>query len=174
MAHQLRIQIDDILHDANYIMAIDWSIYDAKLPLTNRVMKVDIPGEPQYALVPFTASGRNSYSSKSLKLSKQITHLPDGLWVFTYSICPNERKFTQVSHFRCVQLQNSIYAGIAKLMGTRHYTPEIQGLLATCLLNIKALKANTIDQYNIQKAYDLYSDTERIYNNINKTIENAL
>lgn len=173
MAHKLKIIVEDILQDENYIRVIDWSVYDNRMSVTNRVMKVEIPGVTDFKLVPFSISDSTVYSSKSLKLDKGLRALPDGLWSFTYSICPNERKFVTVNHFRCVELEMRIMSALSKLAGTKGYTPEIQNNLVNCIVNIHALKTNAIDKYNTQKAYDLYADTNRLFDNLSKLIQNV-
>lgn len=162
MAHLLKIIIEDIQQDPNYIKAIDWSVYDTKLPVTNRVMKVNVPGHNTSRIITFSQSGSNTYSSKSLKLSKQIEVLPDGLWTFTYSVCPNEKKFTVYNHFRTVELTNKLMSLIAKPNDFSSANRELPEACMECLLMIKSLKTNTLDRYNLNKAYDLYNDTDRI------------
>lgn len=164
MAHQLKIGVEDILQDPNYIRVIDWSEYDNRMSVTNRVLKIDIPLYNVYKLVNLPQSGSITYSSKSLKLSKVVEQLPDGIWRFTYSICPNERKFVVYTHFRTVQLENRIMQLVAKGLVNETIKKEFQPMLTECLLNLKALKSNSIDDYNSHKAYELYQETERIYN----------
>lgn len=170
MAHKLVIVIEDIQQDVNYIRAIDWSDYDKKMSITNRVMKVNVPGEEVFKLVPFPQGESISYSSKSLKISKTIEPLPDGLFTFTYSICPNERKFVIVNHFRTVALENTVMGVLAKVMGTCRGEGDVLNALVTCLLNIRSLKSNSIDEFNVDKAYDLYAQTEKLINNLYKTL----
>lgn len=165
MAHKLKIVIEDIQQDLNYIRAVDWSVYDERMSLTNRVMKVEVPGQEDFVLAPFPKNSSTTYSSKSLKLSKNIDALPDGFYVFTYSVCPNERKFVIVNHFRTVDLHNRIMGVVAKLMGC-NITQTQTDTLTACLLNVSALKANVIDEYNVQKAYDLYGEAERKFTHL--------
>lgn len=165
MAHKLKIAVEDMLQSVNYIRIIDWSDYDTRMAVTNRVLKVEAPGEESFKLITLPQAGSISLTSKSLKLSKELIALNDGLWVFTYSICPNERLYNKVYHFRTVALHNKIMGFAAKVMCSQT-DKEVLMCLVNCLCSIHALKANSINEYNIQKAYDLYKETERAFGNL--------
>lgn len=157
MAHKLKIEVEDIHQDPNYIRFIDWSEYDDRIEVTNKVCKVEIPGEENFKLVRVPTNGSIAYNSKSLKLSTDIQNLPDGLYVVTFSVCPNEKVYTVVYHFRTVALEARLMAYVGKALNDT-ITSEVNNILVDCLLKVKALKANCIDNYNVQKAYDLYCE----------------
>lgn len=165
MAHELKITVEDVFQDQKYIRVADWSVYDKYLPVTNRVTKVEIPGQQTFKLIPLPQGGSFAYTSKSLKISKTIEGLPDGLWIFTYSICPNERKYTKVYHFRTVELENALYGYMAKVLGGC-IDSEVNSILIECALKIQALKTNSIDNNNCQKAYDLYTEVQSSINSL--------
>lgn len=165
MAHELKITVEDVFQDLNYIRVADWSVYDKYLAVTNRVTKVEIPGQQTFKLISLPQGASFAFTSKSLKICKRIEPLPDGLWIFTYSICPNERKFTKVYHFRTVQLENALYGYMAKVLGGC-IESEVNDILVQCALKIQALKTNNIDNYNCQKAYDLYSEVQSSLNSL--------
>jgi hypothetical protein len=94
-----------------------------------------------------------------------VEDLPDGLWIATLSVCPNEKIFTHVYHFRTVVLEQQLMGYMAKVLGGCIHS-EVNGILINCLLKLKALKGNTIDNYNAQKAYDLYAEIEQTLNSL--------
>lgn len=165
MAHQIKIIVEDIQQDKNYIRVVDWSVYDNRMPVTNCVLKVEAPHN-EFKIVPLTRGGSNTYTSKSLKLSNLVEPLSDGMWKFTYSICPNERKYSIVYHFRTVALQNKIMGLAAKVINGE-VPISITETLTSILLTVMALKANSIEDYNTEKAYELYADAERKFNLLN-------
>ena len=67
MAHKLKIAVEDILQDPNYIRFVDWSSYDTRMDVTNRVLKVSVPGQNDFTLANLPQSDSITYSSKSLK-----------------------------------------------------------------------------------------------------------
>lgn len=160
MAHKLKLVIEDLFQDAKYIRLVDWSVYDTRIPVTNRVVKLEIPGQANFKLVKLPVNGSFPYTSKSLKICSQVEDLPDGLWIATLSVCPNEKIFTHVYHFRTVALECQLMGFMGKALG-HCLQSEVNGILIDCLLKLKALKGNTIDNYNAQKAYDLYGEIEQ-------------
>ena len=165
MAHQIKIIVEDIQQDKNYIRVVDWSVYDSRMPVTNRVLKVEAP-HYDFKIVPLTQGGSNTYTTKSLKMSNVVESLPDGMWKFTYSICPNERKYSTIYHFRTVDLQNKIMGLAAKVINGEVPVSIVEAL-TSILLTVMALKANSIEDYNTEKAYELYADAERKFNLLN-------
>lgn len=165
MAHKLKLVVEDLFQDPTYIRLVDWSVYDSRIPVTNRVIKLEIPGQERFKLVKLPVSGSFPFTSKSLKISSQVEDLPDGLWVATLSVCPNEKIFTHVYHFRTVALEHQLFALMGKVLGNS-IKSEVNGILIDCLLKLKALKGNTIDNYNAQKAYDLYAEIEKALNSL--------
>lgn len=169
MRHNLKIEVQDIYLDTRYIKVTDWSVYNPQLALTNRVLKMLVPGREMPVITTLPASDSLIYNSKILKLSKVVEDLPDGLWEVTYSICPNEKLFDKVYHFRTAVLNNRLHGTLAKYFNCRQTLYEKDFVQA--LLMLKALRANTIDNYNSIKAYELYSDIERTLNNIDTKLE---
>jgi hypothetical protein len=159
MAHQLKLQIEDVFQDTRYIRVVDWSVYDKRLEIKNRVVKVEIPGQDNFKLIKLPTNESFAYTSKSLKISTQLEDLPDGLWKFTISVCPNEKVFSIQYHFRSAALEARLMAYVCKSISSC-VEPEVSALLLECILKMKALKANSIDAYNVQKAYDLYTEIE--------------
>jgi len=165
MAHNLKLFIEDVFQDPKYIRVGDNSVYDELLPVTNRVFKIDIPGQQIYKLIKLPVGGYFTYTSKSLKISKNVEDLPDGLWEFTLSVCPNEKVYTKVYHFRTVALEMNLYNLISIVLGGK-IESNVNDILISCLLKIKALKANSLNAYNLQEAYKLYSEIESTINKI--------
>lgn len=172
MAHRLKIKIEDVFEDPRYIRVIDWSEYSTVLELTNRVLKVEVPGLEDFKIVNIPVKNSAVYTTKSLKISKQLEDLNDGLWRFTYSVCPNEKVYTVVTHFRAVLLQSRLYNLISKMVQLQDDSSD--EALCSCLLKLEALKADSIDDYNVQRAYDLYTDIERIIDNVSNRINSVV
>lgn len=169
MRHNLKIQVQDIYLDSRYIKVSDWSVYNPQLALTNRVLKLLIPGREVPVITTLPASDSLIYNSRILKLSKVVEDLPDGLWEVTYSACPNEKLFDKVYHFRTTVLTNNLYGMIAKSFTCKQTSYDKDFVQATLML--KALKANSIDNYNSIKAYELYSDIQRTLENVRTKLD---
>jgi hypothetical protein len=165
MAHNLQIEIEDIFQDERYIRVVDWSQYDKMFEVTNRVFKVEPPESGDFKLVNLPTNDSFVYSSKSLKLCSQIEPLDDGIWIFTLSVCPNEKRFTKVYHFRTVKLENRLMSYMSKVLGGC-LSSEVNDTLIQCLLKIKGLKGAMLDEFNMHKAYTLYNEVWKTINSL--------
>lgn len=98
--HVLGLYIDDCECDCRILKITDISIYDSEMDVTNRVLKINIPGNNNCDyLPPFPKSGTGFYSSNTFGITaascgEGLISLPDGIYTITYSVCPNEQVFT--------------------------------------------------------------------------------
>lgn len=165
MAHKLKIEIEDVFQDDRYIRVIDWSEYDKMFEVTNRVFKVEPPDTGEFKLINLPTNDSFIYNSKSLKLCKQVEPLADGIWTFTLSVCPNEKRFAKVYHYRTVQLENRLMSYMSKILGGC-LSSDINDKLIECSLKIKALKGAMLDEFNFHKAYTLYNEVWKTINSL--------
>lgn len=111
MKHNLDIYIEDRPMDTKYIHVIDKSVYHDRVPIENPVLKVQMPGKNSYVLPRFSVGEDNVYTTRSLKYykdTKTLFDLPDGIYTFTYSICPNESLYVKIYHLRTAVLENKL------------------------------------------------------------------
>lgn len=176
MKHYLDILIEDRPMEEKYIHVRDKSIYHDRLPLENPVLKVEVPNKDGFIIPRFSISEDNVYTTRSLKIykdTKTTFDLSDGIYKFTYSICPNEETFLIQYHLRTTILENLLSNTILKYFSTCEVSVNVDNSigntlalrdLATCTMLIKTAKISAKNG-NIEMAKRLYCKIENIINN---------
>lgn len=114
--HHPYIYVDKCNSDCNVLKINDISEYDSAIAITNPVLKINLPGNTTDFVVPFPINGTGFYTTNSFN-SCNLSSLPDGIYVITYSVCPNEtlyftKKFLRTCQTRCIIL--SLLSNIMK------------------------------------------------------------
>lgn len=114
MAHKLAIEVQDGTNDNRYLTVSDFSVYDEILPIKRRKLQVLPPFSDEYVELAFAEFQINAFTTDSLKLTcGVIDDIPDGQYVFHYSIAPNDLVFVYNYHFRVARLRNAV---LSKMM----------------------------------------------------------
>lgn len=177
MTHYLDIIVEDRLLNTTFIDVFDRTVYNSRIPVENAVLKVEVPGKSDFVLPRFTRGDLNTYTTRSLKFYKNVKEtfeLPDGIYTFTYSVCPNELLYCKVIHFRTANLQKKLNELIVQsLLNTcdEQYTDQFfatkminQNKLTTVKFIIDAVKIYA-KKGNLKQATDLYNRATKIIDN---------
>ena len=108
--------------DTRTIEIQDISLYDTNIKVTNASLKINIPDDSTDYFVQFKVKGNTFITSNSLGITstncKQgLSYLPDGIYNFTYSICPNETVFYKTSILRDQNTRQQIYIKLSPFYG---------------------------------------------------------
>lgn len=114
--HQPRIYIDECNSDCSVLKINDISEYDSLVPITNPVLKINLPGNDTDYVVPFPLNGTGFYTINSFGSCTMGT-LPDGIYSVTYSVCPNEELYYTKKFLRTCQTECTIYGFLANILG---------------------------------------------------------
>lgn len=147
------------------IIVFDKSTYMDKYPETP---KLDVlpPGHAKWVSLPFKTNDVNVITSSQLNLTcGEITTLPDGIYRFNLSVCPNDKVFLCKDHLRTVLLEYSIHDLVLRVMN--NCDPESEKLKKKlididCLL--RGAKAN-VAIGNLSKGNELYQKAQTLTNN---------
>lgn len=183
MAHQLNIKIEDSLTDLIFLSVTDISVYDSKLTVTNPVLLVRLPGSESYCTVNFIRNSTTNYTTKSLNYSRALSNLPDGLYEFVYSVCPNEKVSISVSHFRVSNLEWDIKSLMAETSIALYDEFDIddcnnikltkqQNRLIALLYQLEAIKGSFINN-NYQKSINAYNYIKKQVEKYSKSQSNC-
>lgn len=113
-AHQPAIWINEDNPDCRILEIFDISIYNPDIAVTNPVLKVILPGDTCEYFPIWARGGRSIYTSNTFSIthatcSDGLSNLPDGIYEFTYSVCPNETVFANYKYLRTCQLESLIF-----------------------------------------------------------------
>lgn len=102
------IRVIDESTDPHSIIVQDLTHYESTLPIENRILEIQIPGADKEIIVPFAKSKVNVYDTVLMDISSTRLPLPDGPYVFTFSMAPNNKLQHKVYHFRTAALRANI------------------------------------------------------------------
>ena len=112
MAHHiLSLEVPTVLNTC-IISVLDTSVYSTLIPVTCPTLNVTVPGfkfSTQLTIVP----GANTIlTACDLQLQTQncatvLSDLPDGIYVFKYSVSPNDLVFVEYNHLRISKALNT-------------------------------------------------------------------
>jgi len=116
MAHKLLIDIQDSTNDNKYIHVRDYSIWDPVLEVRDRLFQVLPPYADQYYKIPVSENSLISVSSTMLGLPAE-QDIPDGAYLYHYSVSPNNQVFISSCHYRVAVMMNKVLnkMGVASL-----------------------------------------------------------
>lgn len=119
--HQLAIYIDQCSTDCRVLKINDISIYDPDVPITNVVLKINIPGNTCDFLPAFPLNGTGWYTTNTFGITQAscgdgLLTLPDGIYTVTYSVCPNEEVYTTETFLRDCQTRCIILSQLSNII----------------------------------------------------------
>lgn len=122
MAHQLYLYIPENQLSSKTMEVIDCSVYDPDISIVNPTLQAKIPFGDDWITLKFIVSGRNYYTSNSFELSTNqlfngLVDIPDGLYEFTYSVCPNDEVQYNVKILRDQITRCKILAKLSAYLG---------------------------------------------------------
>ncbi len=90
--------------DERYMTFIDFSQYNADIPVTGAIYKITLPNFNKYVEVPYTAGHVLNVNSNLLKLTDTIDldglcPIPGGLFKIVQSVCPNDKVYFEFNFF---------------------------------------------------------------------------
>jgi hypothetical protein len=175
MKHYLDIFIEDRPMDTKYLHVLDKSVYHDRLPIENPVLKVEVPNKSGFVLPRFSVGEDNVYTTRSLKYykdTKTLFDLPDGIYIITYSICPNDETYVKKYHLRTAVLENKLDNLISELLSVcepiinSSNSIDNENLMNELILCTTILKSAKIaaSNGNIAMAVKLYCKVEKLIN----------
>jgi hypothetical protein len=162
---QNKLDFDVYDNDMNLktFIFFDKSYYMDKHP-SNVVLDVTHPGASKSVRIPIMARSHTILNSSVLRIEcngGDMVDLPDGIYMFRLSVCPNENVSECKSHLRTVQLEYSLHTVLLTVETGEKYKKEIMD----SLLLIKAAKANAIEG-NTAKALAMYKYVHKLLNKL--------
>jgi len=145
----------------------DKSYYMDKYP-NNPIMDVTPPGFMKAISLPFIPREYNIINTGNLKLAcGEIGDLPDGIYTFRLSLCPNEIMYVCKTYLRTTLLEYKFHS---LLLSCECVESEDSDRTKKILMNIDILiqsaKANA-ERGNILKATSMYAYIEKMINRLN-------
>ena len=91
----------------------DISAYDNTIAITNPTIKFRIPGIDCDFFPTFAVSGTSFFTSNSFGITnascnEDLQELPDGIYEYTYSVCPNEEVYVNGRFLRTCKTRSLI------------------------------------------------------------------
>ena len=154
--------------DLQTITIVDKSEYMDAFP-ESPMLEVLPPGHTKWVNLPFKPRDINTITTGQLNLTcGEITTLPDGVYRFTLSVCPNDSVFLCKANLRTTLIEYMMQNFILKVVDS---CDEDAKIIKKKLIDIDCLlsagKANA-RKGNIMKAAKLYNKANDILNSINK------
>jgi len=160
--------------DCKTLAILDTSYYP--VTPTNPTLVIEVPG-----FVPvqfnFVAGQVNTYNSYSLGLSTintvdSLIDLPDGLYMLTYSVSPNDQLFETKHYLRTCQIEYTFAQEFARTVNFCDIDSRFMRDLQRIEVLIEGAKANA-KVCNPQKAVDLYKKANELLQRLNSNCCNC-
>lgn len=155
--------------NSKIIVFIDASTYIDKNP-EKPILEVVLPGFNQYFLVNIAHSQINVLNANTLGITKTfsdnyncLTDLPDGIWEYTYRICPYDKVHTKKFVLRTALLNkklNSIYKKLENTDCSLKEDRKIKNKLTDIDIFINTAKAYAED-CNKEKSSNFYQIADK-------------
>jgi hypothetical protein len=176
MSHTLQIDVKDGVNDNRFIHVSDLSSYDDMLEKKHRILQVLPPFTDEYIKLPFPEHQQSAYSTVHLGLTPcDAGDMPDGLYIFHFSISPNDKVCLQHYHFRTAVLMNSVLSKMldvsieCRLAVDQCGNAEIskfQNMLLHVWMLLKGAEAAGSHPLRTEHAKDLYDQAQRAFNRL--------
>jgi len=130
MAHKPLLYISNTEEDCRVLEIQNISLWDANLPITNTVLKINLPNIDCDYIVPFPISGKGYYTTNTFGITnascgQDLLNLPDGIYTITYSVCPNDQVFTTTSFLRVCQTRNLILYLLSNIFNAQPHSEKL-------------------------------------------------
>jgi hypothetical protein len=178
MAHKLFIDVQDSILNDHTLSVLDLTKYDPIMTVKDRLLQVLIPGDDIYTSLVFPQSDISIYTSVSLGISKAVEPIPDGLYIFHFSLAPSKVMNVSFNHFRTSILQQKLLNKMIGLPVSCHSEVDSHGNSVDKktkdeLINIwfllKAAQVAGRNTLTLEKANSLYASAERSFERLFKT-----
>lgn len=173
MRLQLNVEVVETC-DCKTLSIMDTSYY----PVTPEAptLVIEVPGFKQIQF-PFEVGRVNIFNSYSLALSSKNTissllDLPDGLYTFTYSVCPNDQLYVVKYHLRTCKLEYKFAQNFAKTVNVCEVDSKFMRELQKIEVLIEGAKANA-KICNTDKAVELYKKAKELLDRLDSSCCNC-
>lgn len=152
----------------------DNSSYGSGFTIDSPTLEITVPGFPTVA-TQFTANSLNVYNTQSIGITSVgdcLLGLPDGVWVFKYSVYPNFKYFTELTYLKTDQLEEKYYNTFLYVDITKcdsDFKLDIKKKLDNIRIYIEGAKA-AASKCNRKLSIDLYTLADRKLDQLNKNI----
>lgn len=169
MQNYLDYDIFDADMNLRTIVIIDKSTYLEKYP-ESPMLEVLPPGHTKWVSLPFKTRDTNTITSSQLNLTcGEVDTLPDGVYRFRLSVCPNDKVFLCKNYLRTTILDYGIQDLILKIIGD--CCPESKKL-KKALVEIDILRNGAKAEValgNVSRGASMYQKAVDLLNKTNKT-----
>lgn len=174
MLHQSKLKFEIISSgDCNSIFFADVSYYNPSQTITNLVLQIISPFNPNPQEVKFYPSGVTIINSNLLGITNSwdgsgLQVLPDGIYTGKISMCPENQFYYEYTWFRTCQLECRYNQALLKLdisQCDECFDPKKLDQLKRANIYIQGVKAN-MEVSNIKQAKALYKAADKIIDNI--------
>jgi hypothetical protein len=111
-SHKLSLEIPDTLNSC-VLRIVDMSVYDENLQVTCPRLQVSVPGFSGSYFVDVESGFARNFSACDLGVQtedcgSEFADLPDKVYVFSYSVAPNDVVYVEYNHLRITKALNKI------------------------------------------------------------------
>jgi hypothetical protein len=170
MVSRLGFDIIDT-HDFKTLGILDTSWYNGDIKVETPTIEIIPPGYQVAASPFFQIKALNVYNSNGLGITRasceeELVPLPDGIWKFKYSICPNdklfiERFFLKTDHIWCRFTQAFLTLDLHNANSNKDVSRKKQLDEIEFYINGAIAASNNQD---VKDAIDLYNKAEKQLN----------
>jgi hypothetical protein len=177
--HKLNLYIPEQT-DARVMDIFDISLYDSNLSITNASLKVNIPGSDCDFFPIFTVKGRTFLTSNSFGItntfcSTGLNDLQDGIYTFTYSVCPNDTVYYTTKYLRTKVTENTILNLMSSIMTVPENTTQYN-IYGTDVTDQKLIQLNNLynllQQAKVDVLFLRFTEAEDKFTYINNQLNN--
>lgn len=166
--------------DARVQDVFDISLYDSNMSITNPSLKVNIPGSDCDFFPVFMLKGRTFLTSNSFNLtgaycSEGLQDLPDGIYTFTYSVCPNDAVYYTVKYLRTKSTENQILNLLSSILTVSTETQQFD-IYGTDITDKRILQLNSylqlLEQAKVDVLFLRFTEAENKFDYVLQQLNN--
>lgn len=166
--------------DARVQDIFDISLYNPDMSITNVSLKVNIPGSDCDYFPLFMLKGRTFLTSNSFNLTNTtcsggLQDLPDGIYTFTYSVCPNETVYYTIKYLRTKVTENNILNLMSSIMTVPDLTTQYN-LYGTNITDQRLIQLNNyynlLQQAKVDVLYLRFTEAEDKFTYVTNQLNN--
>lgn len=158
----------------------DASTYDPIVPIANPSLEITPPGGFSKVTIPFTPMSINIINSNMAGITiacdyDGLYEMPDGIWVFKYSIKPNLTSFVSKYFMRTTLIECKLQSILLKNLLSEG-DPIINATQLKSLLDVQLMIEGSIAAANkgdVQTANSIYKKASSVLENLNQKCDNC-
>ena len=174
--HELKLYVDRLTFDPKGLILHDISRY-CNIPVASPLLQVLTPYASAYIPVSVSKDFVKRLNSIDLKFSevgKPEVELPDGLYVFNYSVSPHVHVNTTLSYYRTTKLERLLLDKSTKYFYEYDAADKFgnlkferyEAIIASASLQLRSIEF-LISKYNdVSKALYFYERIEKLLNSL--------